>query len=147
MKFSIETIPAQPVLGIRTQTTLAQIGDDIGRVMPELAGHAGERMAGPPLARWHTWDGNSGEMEVAVPVREAAETSGNIEASELPGGRAAVAIHVGPYEELKVTWEALKSWMTEQGLEGTAAPWEQYISDPGTTPAEELQTRIVWPVK
>jgi len=147
VNFSIETIPAQPIVGVKTRTTIAQIGDDVGRIMPELMQHASVSMAGPPLARWHSWKGDAGEMEVAVPVNGPVESSGRIEASELPGGRAAVAIHVGSYEGLKATWEDFGKWMEEQGLEGSAAPWEQYMSDCDTTLPEDLQTRIVWPVK
>jgi len=147
MDFTIETIPSQPVVGIRTMTKMGEIGDRIGALMPELGDFAGDRMAGPPLARWHTWEGDAGEMEVAVPVREPVAGTDRIQASELPAGRAAIAMHIGPYDDLKDTWNALGAWMKEQGLEPAGAPWEQYLSDCAVTPADQLQTRIVWPVK
>lgn len=36
--------------------------------------------------------------------------------------------------------------MKEQGVEGTAAPWEQYLDDCNTTAPEKLRTLIVWPI-
>lgn len=101
MECSIQTLKPQPVLGIRTQTTLAEIGEHIARIMPELGPAAADLAAEPVLARWHGWENEAGVMEVALPVSKPAPSSGRIEASELPGGRAVVATHVGPYAELK----------------------------------------------
>lgn len=146
MDASIETIEARPVLGIRKQTTMATIGDDIGALMGELAAHVGDGMAGPPLARYHTWEGEGGEFEVAVPTRGPQPGTDRIRPSELPGGRAVVTVHAGPYEKLAGTWKALKAWMEEQGLEPGGAPWEEYLDDCSVTPPADLRTRIVWPL-
>ncbi|MEE8105670.1 MAG: GyrI-like domain-containing protein [Planctomycetota bacterium] len=146
MECSIETLTPQPALGIKTQTTIAEIGEKLGQIMAELGPAAGDLATGPVLARWHEWETDRGLMEVALPVSEPAPGSGRIEASELPGGRAVVATHVGPYATLKDSWIAVTAWMKEQGLEGTAAPWEQYLDDPCTTAPESLRTLIVWPI-
>ena len=147
MNFTIENISSRPIVGIRAQTTMEEIGDNIRKLMPELGAFVGDRIAGPPLARWHSWEDNAGEMEVAVPVREPMEGTDRIRPSELPAGRAAVAMHIGPFDTVADTWNAFGAWMNEQGLERVASPWEEYLSDPRETPPEELQTRIVWPIK
>jgi len=146
MDVTIETLEAQPIVGIRVQTKISEIGDKIGACMGELAPFVGDRCSGPPLARYHTWDGEGGEMEVALPVHEAIEGSGHLQPGELPGGRAAVVMHVGPYENLNRTWQALGTWIKEQGLEGGAPPWECYMNDPGANPPEKWLTKIIWPV-
>jgi AraC family transcriptional regulator len=147
MNYTIEDISSQPVVGIREFTRMAEIGDKMSALMPELVAFVGDRMAGPPLARWHTWEDNAGEMEVAIPVREPMAGTDRIQASELPAGRAAVAMHIGPYDGLKHTWNKFGAWMKEQNLEAAGAPWEHYLNDPCETPPENLQTRIVWPIK
>ena len=147
MEFTIETLEPQQVLGIRSHTNITEIGNRIGEFMPEVGACVGDRQAGPPLARYHTWENHAGEMEVAIPVREACAGEGRVEAAELPGGRAVIAVHVGPYEGLKEAWTAVGAWIKEQGLEPRAAPWESYVSDPTQTPAAELETRIVWPIQ
>lgn len=147
MSFTIENISSRPVVGIRTRTTIGEIGDNICKLMPELGAFVGDRMNGAPLVRWHSWEDDAGEMELAVPVREPLEGTERIRASELPGGRAAVALHVGPYDKVADTWNAFGAWMNEQGLERCDAPWEEYLNDPQDTPPEKLQTRIVWPIK
>jgi effector-binding domain-containing protein len=147
MSFTIENITSQPIVGIRTQTTMAEIGNNIQRLMPELGAFVGDRMAGGPLVRWHSWEDNAGEMELAVPVREPMEGTDRVQPGELPAGRAAVALHVGPYDSVADTWNAFGAWMNEQGLERAGAPWEQYLNDPQCTPPQDLQTKIVWPIK
>ena len=146
MEPTIEEIRPQPVVGIRVQTKIQEIGDHIGRCLGEIAPFVGDKAAGPPLSRYHTWDGQGGEMEVAMPVSEPIEGTGNIQASELPGGRAAIVMHVGHYEQLSAVWQELGAWIKEQGLEGGAAPWECYLNDPGSLPPEQWQTKIVWPI-
>ena len=86
-------------------------------------------------------------MEVAVPVEPSAPATDRIERHDLPGGRAVVATHIGPYDQLQASWDAIGAWMKERGLEQRAAPWEQYISDCETTPPEKLETRIIWPIE
>ena len=147
MDIAVETIGAVPVLGILEEVAAAAIGEAIGRLMPELMAAAGDRAAGPPLARWHAWQDDRGTMELAVPVRGGAKGSGRVEKGTLPGGRAVVATHVGPYTGLADAWRRVREWIREKGLEGRDAPWEVYLSDCREVPAERLQTRIVWPVR
>ncbi|MHC4955424.1 MAG: GyrI-like domain-containing protein [Planctomycetota bacterium] len=141
MDIHIEEISAQPIVGVRKNVAQTEIGDTVGQVLGELMPRLGPNAVGAPLARYHTWKGDRGEVEVAVPVKEPMEEN------ELPGGRAVVAVHVGPYDTLKDTWEAVGVWMKAHGLEGRAAPWEQYVSDCSNTPPEKLETRIIWPIE
>jgi effector-binding domain-containing protein len=71
---------------------------------------------------------------------------GRVEAVELPGGEVAVAIHVGPYERLAETYEAVQRWVAEQGRTAGAPMWEVYLDDPDTTPRDALRTEVVVPL-
>ena len=55
--------------------------------------------------------------------------------------------HVGPYAAMERTYAALIIWRTVAGFEDNGDSWEQYVSDPGSTPDAELVTNINWPVK
>ena len=65
-----------------------------------------------------------------------------MELEERPGGRAAVAVHVGPYEGLADTWGRLLGWLAEQGLQPGPEMWEEYLSPPEGDPAT-WRTRLV----
>jgi len=146
MDHVIETLEERPALGIRTRLRITEIGNRIGELMPRLMAVAGPHVAGAPLARWHAWTGEEGEMELAVPVRAAVEGRGDVKPSTLPGGRAVVVVHRGSYEGLKDTWSQMAPLMEEHGLVGRDAPWEEYVDDYNVTPEADLRTRIVWPI-
>ena len=40
-----------------------------------------------------------------------------------------------------------KDYMVAEGLDANGPSWEQYISDPVTTPGDKLQTDVYMPVK
>ena len=147
MDIRIEEIEAQQVAGIRTETAQTEIGDKIGQLLGEIMPQVGAQIAGAPLAVYHTWEGDHGEMEVAVPIRAEAVGTDRIKCHDLPGGRAIVATHIGPYDQLQSSWDAIGSWMKEKGLTARAAPWEQYISDCSEVAPEQLETRIIWPIE
>ena len=149
MDATIETLEPVPVMGVTQRVRMDEIGLRIDEMMPDLMAAAGPSMAGPVLARYRNFDAHTGEsdLELAVPVRAPMEARGGVLPSELPGGRAVIRWHVGPYDDLSATWTALREWMQAEGLVGRADPWEEYHSDCAVTPPAELRTRIVWPVE
>ena len=80
-------------------------------------------------------DGFAGEGEVAV--------------GTIGGGEYAVTTHVGPYDRLKDTYAALfGQWLPHSGRELRSEPsLEFYLTDPDSTPPEEMLTDIYAPLK
>jgi DNA-binding transcriptional MerR regulator len=64
----------------------------------------------------------------------------------LPAGPAAVARHVGPYEEMGLADHALHAWVEERGLEAIGPIREVYLNDPAGTAPEALETDVLLPV-
>ena len=145
MQIAVQRLDPRAVVGIRTATSLATIGDDIGRLAGELAAIAGDRANGPVLARYHAWEGDAGEMEVLLPV-DGEIADARVQASTLPGCEAVVAVHVGPYEDLAGAWAAVTRWIADSGLQPGAAPWEEYTDACGSVPPEQLRTTIFFPL-
>lgn len=65
-------------------------------------------------------------MEAGVEVEVALPQEGEVRASATPAGRAAGAVHVGPYDQLGKAHEAVRSWCEEQGLSLAGPNWEVY---------------------
>jgi effector-binding domain-containing protein len=153
-------LEAQPTVAIRVRQSMAEL--DIGalfdRNLPrvfEQLGRLGATPTGAPFARYHEFGPDQADIEMGVPV--AAPLGGlapladaapeEIGTSALPGGRAAVLVHRGPYEALGEAYDRLRTWIREEGRKPGDAPWESYVDDPGAVAdVAELRTEIYWPV-
>lgn len=115
----------------------------------------GGTLAGPPFGRYHRFGPDVVDVEIGFPVAQAPDLppladvpQGDVGTSALPGGPVARTTHVGSYDGLSVTYEALHDWIHSQpGYDDAAAPWESYVDDPRSVddPAT-LRTEIVWPL-
>lgn len=59
----------------------------------------------------------------------------------------ASTMHVGPYDKLGEVWGALFAWLSQNEYEVAGPGEETYLTDPATTPPEELLTEVRFPVK
>jgi len=105
-------------------------------------------MAGPPLTITTNYDSSGWKFDAAVPVdRNNAATREDIQAGTTYAGRAAQFIHVGPYDKIGDTTTKAFAWLAVQGYKAHDRLIEDYISDPGKTPPEQLQTRLTIPIE
>jgi effector-binding domain-containing protein len=63
------------------------------------------------------------QCDFGVEVTRTFETSGEVYATETPGGEAAVAIHHGPYNRLDEAHEAIRKWMAANRRESAGHSW------------------------
>ena len=147
----LRTLPPQPALIIRSRVPASEIAATLGQSLGKIVAYAlgaGGALAGQPFARYPEFGPGMITLEVGMPLRAAVPGQGEIEAFTLPAGRAAVAVHGGPYTHLKDTYVALERWMTEQGLKPSGPPWEVYVSDPADYPdSADWRTEVVQPVQ
>ncbi len=150
-EFRTTRIEAQPIVGIRATSTMDRLAEVMGPLFGEVHAHIGEQGATPagmPLTIYHTADGDTLEIECAIPVAAPMDGTERIGAGVLPGGTVAAVTHLGPYENLHHTWAALTEWMRSEGLERAGAPWEVYVTDPGAEPdVSKWRTDIFFPVR
>src|SRR5829696_8759882 len=65
----------------------------------------------------------------------------------LPGGRAAVLRHVGPFSALRDACERLARWIAEQGEAADGPFWESQVTNPREEPdASKWITDVVQPL-
>ena len=81
-------------------------------------------------------------VEAGVIVEAPFEDTATVFCSSLPAGRAAHAVHYGPYSQLGSAHDAVQSWCRDQGLVTTGVSWEVYghwNDDPSL-----LRTDVYW---
>lgn len=152
----IKEIREQPTLTIRESATMATIPERMGQIFSEIIvfmGKKGIAPAGAPFAYWHNMNSESMskgifDMECGFPVGMPVVGEGQIKSSKLPGGKAITAMHIGPYETLVETYEAIQTWIKEKGYQVEEDMWETYLTDPCEVPDKsKWMTEIFWPMK
>jgi AraC family transcriptional regulator len=143
-------IQPQPALVVKRRIArteiAATIAEGLGKTYP-YALQNGLAIAGRPFARYSDVGPGLMTIEVGTPLATAAAGVGDIEAVTLPGGPAAVAVHMGPYDTLQQTYAAIERWMEQQGVRPGGAPWESYITDPAEHPdPSNWRTDVYWPI-
>lgn len=150
----VEPVTIAYVTGTSSQDTEeigAALGAAYGQVGVFLAEH-GLEQAGAPIAIANHYDKERGYgFDAAIPVNgtpeeEAMAEEGTVKVGQTYGGKVVKTTHKGPYTELVATYEQIEAYMSLHGYEATGRPWEEYVSDPGTTPPEELITYIYYPI-
>lgn len=147
--FEFRQTVEQPTAAIRMTRPMSQVGAAMAEAFPKIyhaVVSAGLEPAGEPLARYFDMDPEAITFECAVPVPRPFTASGEVEPSTVGGGEAAYAVHVGPYDTIGRTWEALGAWLAAQGRTPAGPFWECYIDDPEEVDASELKTEIFVPV-
>ena len=124
----------------------ATIAESLGKTFP-YALQNGLAIAGRPFVRYSDVGPGLMTMETGTPLAAPAPGAGEIEAITLPGGPAAVAVHMGPYDQLQDTYVAMERWMQAHGVRAAGAPWESYITDPVEHPdPANWRTDVFWPI-
>ena len=146
----VEEESETPALSIRFECDPAELGEQLGEVLPRVFGYAteaGAQPSGAPFARYHSMGDGTWEIDAGVPVNEAFEGSEDIQATILPGGMVARTVHRGSYDDIGEAHEALGEWLEESEWERNGAAWDAYVDDPTEVAPDEVRTFVYWPVR
>lgn len=128
---------------------VADIGEFLGRAYGEVAAYLVRKGAGPvgmPFARYHPLGEGRFDVEAGFPASTPVSGEDEVEPSELPGGPAAVTMHIGPYDQSAAAYTALEKWIREHGGTPDGDAWEIYYDDPMSQPdPNQWRTEIVQP--
>ena len=141
----VERLPEEAAV-VSVEGSVAELPAKMGeafRVTAEAITDAGAAFAGPPFTRYHDF-GQTIRADAGFPVAGPMRPTPPVSMIELPGGRAVMTTHVGPYSAIGEAWERATTWMAEHGLHPTSAPWERYLTGPDE-PGPPV-TEVVWPV-
>lgn len=140
-----------PAAVVRERVPLADLPEFFDRSYPAVVAAAAEQgvpLAGEPFALYHGAPGPDGvDVEAGFPVAEPIRAVGSVASGMRPGGRTAVAVHIGPYDRLPDTYELIQKHLTAEGMVPAEDMWEEYTSDPREEPnPENWRTVVHWPI-
>ncbi len=141
---------AQPALVIRRRTPFFRLGKVLGEAYKALSDYLaelGEQPADAPFTAYYNMNMFSLDLAIGYPVKRALPGRGDIQAAEIPGGKAAACLHVGPYRSMAPVYKTLREWIRTKGYTATGVAYEFYLNDPGATPQNELRTQVVMPLQ
>ncbi|MBO0682206.1 MAG: GyrI-like domain-containing protein [Candidatus Dormibacteraeota bacterium] len=143
----VETVYPRKLAAVRREVAEGEVGSAwgpaVGMVWDFIRSRPGLWTSGHNVFLYHhpKQPGAPIVCDFGVEVTGAFETSGEVYATETPGGEAAVAVHRGPYNLMNEAYIAIDRWMAENGRESAGHSWEIY-GDPTPDPAD-TETTIV----
>lgn len=89
------------------------------------------------------------EYKAAVPVTGPLDNppKGDLAIGPAPAGKAYKFVHRGPYEGMENLYEAITNFLDEKNIDPGDFFIERYVTDPRTTPEENLVIEVIFPVK
>jgi effector-binding domain-containing protein len=109
----------------------------------------GVKAVGPAMTIYTATDDTGFEYQAGLPV--AAEPKGPLPegfaSGKSPEGRALKFIHRGSYDAMDSTYEAITNHLDEKRLEARDLFVEYYLTDPLSTPEDNLVIEVYVPVK
>lgn len=139
------------LLSVRAADDANAVGVALGVAWGQLSGFItanGLARAGPPVAIHAGAQGDTLLLDAAIPVDGAELTPpAPIRAGRGHEGRVLKAVYTGDYAGLHAARDRVRAYLATSGLEAAGPLWEEYVSDPATTPPAELVTHILVPIK
>jgi hypothetical protein len=145
---SVQTVPARRLAAVRRQVAIREVGSAwrpaLDQVWRFLASQRGLRTDGHNIFLYHHPSHRDAPMKVdfGVEVTRAFETSGEVFATETPAGEVAMAVHIGGYDRLHETHDAVHAWAAAQRRPFGGCSWEIY-GDWSDDPSK-LETTVVY---
>jgi effector-binding domain-containing protein len=89
------------------------------------------------------------DFRAAVPVMGPFDNppKGDMAVGTSPSGKAYKFVHRGAYDGMENLYEAITNFFDEKNLEPADLFIERYVTDPRTTPEDELVIEVIFPVR
>lgn len=148
MNFERKTLPAQHYICVEREVEYGPaIAEAMGSAFAEVFAFVGANGITPLSMPMSVYTGMDPAIlrfrgGVIVSEADAAKASGDIKADILPARDAMHVTHIGAYDTLNQTHQALWKYMEDAGIPGTMPIWEIYADDPAEVAAENLRTDI-----
>lgn len=141
---------SQPVLFIRTRTSVDNLPKELGRAYGDIMKYLdeiGEQPCDAPYTAYYSLDMKDLDIEMGFPVSKPLPGNGEIESGEIPAGKQVSSLFKGPYSQMTELYDAMNRWISDNGYTAEGTAYEYYYNSPGEVPESELLTRVVLPLK
>ncbi len=136
--------PEQKVFSIRKTVGVAEYHELFNELRRE-AERRGLKQAGPIQMRYYDPDFNQDSSDVEAQMVVAQDGP---DVTVKPACTCAAVQHRGPYENLHLAYGALCAWLGEHTEYRVCGPaMDRYLNDPHDTPADQLETGVLFPVE
>jgi DNA-binding transcriptional MerR regulator len=145
----LKTLPLRSVGAVSATVALQDVGPWFTAATAELDAALPHEIRTGPLGGQYDnalFAEGSGVMTVFRPIREP-HRSGRVQTIDLPPVELAATVHLGPHDDIDVTYGRLGAWVTEHTLVVDGPIHETYLSWPDDTGSSTLRrTEIGWPI-
>lgn len=153
LQFETTASTAEPLvlMAARSANDTNAIGVALGVAYGRLSGFVtanGLRQVAPPIAIYYGERDGALSLDAGIPVdRTDVAVAAPVRVGSTFEGRVVKAVHRGDYTGLPAAREQVRAYLATAGLTQNGPMWEQYVSDPGSTPVAELVTNIFVPIR
>jgi effector-binding domain-containing protein/carbon monoxide dehydrogenase subunit G len=133
---------------------IKEIGATIGASYAKIGAFMkaqGLKQAGAPITINKRYDDTGYAFDAAIPVDKApakeVPAGSPVKVKSTYSGKALKVVMKGPYASMPKVYDQLHALMAARAYEPAGRPWDEYVSDPGTTPEVDVVTNIYQPVK
>lgn len=143
---SIQIVTPRLLAAVRRQVRIGQVGSvwrpALDKVWEFLEKHPGLRTDGHNVFLYHHPATRQAPMDVdfGVQVTRPFAQWQEVLSTETPAGRVATALHIGPYERLGDTHQAIHEWAAANMATFAGKSWEIYGD--WTEDSAKLETRV-----
>ena len=143
---SIQVVSPRLLAAVRRQVRIGQVGSAwkpaLDQVWAFLKLNPGLRTDGHNVFLYHHPASRQDPMNVdfGVEVTRTFERDGEVYPTKTSAGKVATALHIGPYERMGETHQAIHTWAATNKLTLAGKSWEIYGD--WTDDPSKLETRI-----
>lgn len=119
------------------------------RTVHEYIDRRGLKPDGDAMMIYTGADDTGFDYRAAVPVMGPFDNppKGDIAVGASPSGKAYKFVHRGAYDGMENLYEAITNFFDEKNIEPADVFIERYVTDPRTTPEDELVIEVIFPVR
>jgi len=146
------TLPEKTIVylqGTGTWDTAFETVVEAFRTVHEYIDKRGLKPDGDAMMIYTGADDTGFDFRAAVPVMGPFDNppKGDIAVGTSPTGKAYKFVHRGAYDGMENLYEAITNFFDEKNLEPGDLFVERYVTDPRTTPEDELVIEVIFPVR